>query len=237
MSVLFLASVPVASLGVWWAVASSTQEQAGPLRYEDRAAWRALPTRRVSLSAAGFLTPPGDAGYRDVRFHLTEPEAALVGELASIARRPGVAPPLDAADLPEHASAHFYGEYLLGDRDEAIRKAPAVLVLRFVEASDTSEDADEGESRPAVGLALPPLEFAFARTTPDALNDSLRLVFTGLVTDGQGRVYLPIYKAPLRLIEPSTQPRGRVVRWPLEDWHEFPGQVGTPRPFVVRGGG
>lgn len=130
----------------------------------------------------------------------------------------------------------FYPHYLLatwhrvtGDaakadelNEKAFALAPAAIKLRFVDPGDLAME----------GLPVGAIEVSLDRVRDDRLDQTLKLVYPRLVTDGRGFVYLPTFRAAHRF-SGLPEIEGYNVRYDLEGWYEFPGRVGVPKAAIV----
>lgn len=210
-----------------------------PLVWADRASWQLLPVRYTTLDKSGFLQPPGDAPLRDTDFRLTPEAQSQVMAVAALMQQssPDVASLKQMMNQLQDTPGAFYLRYLIArlaadssqaetDMSLAFAQAPAALVLRFV---------DE-QGQPKANWPVGTLTLMHAQIEDEVLDDSLQLVYRDLVTDERGRVYLPMFDAPVKLVDYVALPQnaGLEIAWPAtEPWMTWPGQVGSPRPLVV----
>lgn len=206
------------------------------LVWSERASWQLLPVRFSSLDKSGFLQPPGDAPLRDTDFLLQPEQQSKVMAAVALLRDQAAdsAAMEQMADRLGETPGGFYVSYVAGrvatdpEKRErymakAFEQAPAALVLRFVN--------EQGE--PKANWPVGDLTLMHAQIDDAKLDNSLRLLYPDMVTDQTGMVYLPMFAAPVKLID-KPQAQGLDIAWPIEDyWMTWPGIVGSPRPITV----
>lgn len=213
---------------------------APPLQWSQRGDWPHIPVRSSTLQATGIGRLLGGGDWRNIPFHLTEPEEASVLALRELAMAPDFAADEVRRSIEaqlEQQPDSFYGHYLLatwhrlhGHADaarahynRAFALAPVVLRQPYV-----TPDGD-----PAAGLELGAIELECNRIEFGQLDTSLTLVYPELVTDQQGEVFLPAYRTVYRLTA-RPHPTGYDADYPELKWFEAPAQVATLPPVVVR---
>ena len=215
-----------------------------PLVWTERDQWQLLPARFTTLDKSGFLQPPGGAALRDTEFVLNKEQGTTdlkAAEWVSQHFDESGGSPTSLEALHRQSPENFYITYLMARasddvKDQArwleqafadvplMRGLPGTIVLRFVDQ----------QNQPLAGFDLGTIGITFAQVVDGVLDDSLELLYPNLVTDEQGRVFLPVYPMPMKLTTTPELKNFKII-WPTsEAWMIWPGQVGSPRPLVVK---
>lgn len=212
------------------------------LVWAERAEWKAPLAKPTVLGEQEGPTPPFEARPRtELPFVMDEDESKQVRELSLVAWALVSQDDNGAAGAVQRAAAEhpamFYPKMLLalisqhnGDDAaaqrlfaEAFAAAPAAVRLQYVDESH----------QPIAGLELGVIEIVCAQMQDNNIDETCRLVYPWLVTDGDGWVYLPVYDSVYRVAE-LPQTSGRRIEYRMPGWFEFPGRVGTLPTAVVR---
>lgn len=234
-ALILIVIVPTATWLTLRAVEQDVKRQ--PLNWDERTSWQLLPVRFSTLDKSGFLQPPGDAPLRDTDFRLEpEPQSKVMAAVALLqdgAGEPGAIRQMAErlADTPGGFYVNYAAASLATDSAERERLlktsfalSPAALVLRFVD--------QQGQAK--ANWPVGTLTLMHAQIEDSKLDNSLRLLYPDQVTDELGRVYLPMFATPVKLID-KPEHEGLDIKWPIEDyWMTWPGVVGSPRPIVVQ---
>ena len=233
--------VPVVTYVVFQIASRDVQAAKRTLRWSNRAQWSGSETTPVSFRRGLMSSARTGKTFQDFDFSLDAATIEALQRCAALARRdrsafvkPEVRRTL-AATIAKHP-ALFYPQYLLGTWHRlngepteaqwhyrlAFERAGAALIQPY------ETPAGEYVANEKVGT----LAIAIDRVVKDRLIQDVQLVLPHLMTDANGRVYLPLFAGtPYRFADPTpiaTQPRRR-------GWFTFPGQVGRAEPKRVTG--
>lgn len=230
--------VPLVSVGMWFLLIDPEKraDPPPPLVWSERAEWP-----RSQFTVFKSLERGPMSSSRTNKVHNEKIGLNIsAAELRAVLRCGGIAAlPLDGfkseetrRDLEQTLAQQpdlFYAHYLLGTwhriNDDpaaaeaaytrAFALAPAALLRHHVDA-----DGNDAASRPIPALAL-----VADRIVDDRRDSTLVLQYPYLKTDGDGFVYLPVYKAILRPTD-ADRPAGAIDSTDKPLWFTFWGQVG-----------
>lgn len=237
-ALILLIAVPLATWITLRSVERSQAQTMAPLDFSQHEQWHVLPVKWTNLDSHGFLQPPADAPLRDTEFGVSSEQEAEDLRFSEIAQNDknseNTIKTLFTNESQTPNVTGFYATYLLGQwltdaekkqtfQHNAFASAPSALVLRF----------EDSAGKPIADLSISPIEITFARVINGKLNDKLKLVYPDNVTDAKGRIFLPVYDAPLRVALPEMETFQLQTTWPETLWMTWPGQVGGPKPIKV----
>ncbi|WP_432800123.1 hypothetical protein [Poriferisphaera sp. WC338] len=252
LTLLVCVVVPFMGVGValWYAgglvgVSAEKTEEVG-FAWGSRRSWPALPVKQTKIEYKPGHKPPFEGRVRrNLDFSINADDLAEIKNSSQavmdffVSRQDEAAYSTAMNGIEKEPEQRlFYTDYvqshlvqLVGNDDElgdrlrkrAFEKAPAAIVLRFVDAS----------GRPVAGETIEPIEIVCAQVSNRVVDQGVRLLYPAEKTDENGYIYLPVYDTVLRF---SRRPeiKGVKVDLGIVRWFEFPGRVGLLEATVTR---
>lgn len=244
ISLIACVAIPFVAFFIPVLMIESGKEPAAALDWSQRDTWEIVPVRSRVLRWGDTPRPPFEGReVSELPFEVSLQEASAVYDLASIARQWNETGK-DPATIQRSLDAEtFYQHYLFGrwharngdpelaeqHLTRAYSLAPKALVWRFVDQT----------GRPLADQPIGDIELIMVRLHDDKLNEGLRLVYPDMTTDGDGRVWLPVYDTVYAFgtwgaSEMTGLPNKVAIEHESTQWFESPGQVGSLPDAVVR---